>query len=195
MVESTYNENCSWYEGICSAYLKPANNNLTVIGNSAIVEQQLSAFFHNLEDFSSLISEECSVVVMPFVCQYVYPPCDGNGNAKFITQEECINIRDEVCVPEWRFAMAMNLGSLLPVCEVNINNSISLIEEEVVTISKCHYQFKEFCGVCLPLCATFSQYTDRVRINEDIVLITSIILTVIGGIVVLTVAAIRRKKM
>ena len=138
---------------------------------------------------------------MPFLCQYVYPPCDGNGNAKFITQEQCINIRDEVCISEWRFAMATDLGSLLPVCEAidfNNVNSINLIEKEdniSASLTKCHHQFKEFCGVCLPLCATFSQYTDQVRIHEDIIIVTSGILAVIGGVIVLTVAAIRRREM
>ena len=152
-----------------------------------------------MKDFSSLISEECSAAVLPFVCQYAYPPCDGNGNVKFITQEECINIRDEVCVSEWSFTMATEFGSLLPVCEMtDDNDNISLTEKEVNisgSLKKCHYQFKEFCGVCLPLCATFSQYTDQVRINEDIVIIISGILAVLGGVVVVTVAVIRRKEM
>ena len=95
--------------------------------------------------------------------------------------------------------MATEFGSLLPICEViDVNDSISLTENEVNTsgsLKKCHYQFKEFCGVCLPLCATFSQYTDQVRINEDIIIIISSILSVLGGVVVLTVAAIRRKEM
>ena len=87
------------YKGICSAHLKhlqTPNNSLTVVVNSAITEQQLSTFFNALEDLSDLISNECLVDVKPFICQYVYPPCDGSGNAKLITQEQCINIRDEV---------------------------------------------------------------------------------------------------
>ena len=49
--------------------------------------------------------------------------------------------------------------------------------------------------MCLPLCATFSQYTDQVRISEDIIIITSGILAVIGGVSMVTVAVIRRKEM
>ena len=191
------------YEGICSAHLKhlqAPNNSLTVVVNSAITEQQLSTFFNALEDLSNLISNECLVAVIPFICQYVYPPCDGSGNAKLITQEQCINIRDEVCISEWRLAMATRLGSFLPICEEidADSNNISEIKEEEVHTSEplnCHDQFKDFCGVCLPLCATFSQYTAEVRIREDIVIITSTILAIIGGMIVLTFAAIKRKEM
>ena len=136
MVESTYSENCSWYKGVCGPHLnhlKTTNNNLSVVVNNDMTEQQLSAFLASLEEFSSLISKECSVAVIPFLCQYVYPPCDDNGNAKYITQEQCINIRDEVCISEWRFAAASDLGSLLPICEAiefNSINSVSLIETE-----------------------------------------------------------------
>ena len=162
------------------------------------MEQQLLEFLDALEEFSSLISKECSMVIMPFLCQFIYPPCDGNGNAKLITQEQCINIRDEVCASEWRFAMATDLGSLLPVCEaINANHSIStsFTEKLSAPLKKCHHQFKEFCGLCLPLCASFSQYTDQVRVNEDIIIITSGIFAVIGGAIMLIVAAIRRKEM
>ena len=131
VLESAYSENCSWYEGMCSSHLnhlKATNTNLTVIVNNDITEQQV---FDNLERFSSFISKECSVTIMPFLCQYVYPPCDGNGNANFITQEQCMYIRDEVCFREWRLAMAIDLGSLLPVCEeIDFNNSISSLEEQ-----------------------------------------------------------------
>ena len=202
MDESTYSENCSQYEGTCSAYLKSlqaTNSSLTVIVNSAITEQQLSTFFYALDDLSDLISKECLAAIIPFTCQYVYPPCDGNGTAKFITQEQCINIRDKVCVSEWRFAMATRSRSLLPICEAidADNNNISQINEEsnVSEPLQCHYQFKEYCGVCLPLCGTFSQYTTEVRISEDIVIIISSILAIIGGVIVLTVAAIKRKEM
>ena len=202
MDESTYSENCSQYEGICSAHLKSlqaTNNSLTVIVNSAITEQQIITFFYALDDLSELISNECLAAIIPFTCQYVYPPCDGNGIGKFITQEQCINIRDEVCVSEWRLAMATRFGSLLPICEAidADNNNISQINEEsnVLEPLKCHYQFKEYCGVCLPLCGTFSQYTAEVRISEDVVIIISSVLAIIGGVIVLALAAVKRKEM
>lgn len=202
MVESTYSENCSEYAGICSVHLKlltPTNSNLTTVVSTVITEQLLTLFFNNLEIFSDLLSKECSAVIMPFLCQYAYPPCDVDGNAQFITREHCMSIRDEVCASEWRFAMATKLGSLLPLCEaIDANNYNVIFNEEEVNTSeplKCHHQFKEFCGVCLPLCATFSQYSDQVKNVEYAVITASGIFGTIGGIIMLIITAIRRKTM
>ena len=197
-----YNGSCSQYEGICSAYLKQlidTNNTLTTMVNSDITEQQVSLFLTNLKNFPDLINEECSVAIIPFLCQYVYPPCDGNGNKQFITREQCINIREEVCEIEWKIAMATNFGSLLPVCEAfdassNFNSTAKEMNSSSETPS-CHYQFKKFCGVCLPLCNAFSQYSAPVKLSEKILIIVAAVLAIIGGIIVLIAAAIRRKEM
>ena len=136
---------------------------------------------------------------MPFLCQYVYPPCDGNGSVQFITQEQCVNIRDDVCETEWRIAMTTEQGNLLPVCETFDTDN----ESSLVTIKNdtepliCHYQFKEFCGVCLPLCGKFSQYPDQVKFNQRAVLILASTIALIGGLVVLiaTVTSYRKLEM
>ena len=92
--------------------------------------------------------------------------------------------------------MATRLGSFLPTCEAmdGSNDNIDL-EANTSESLKCHYQFKEFCGICLPLCATFSQYTAQVRKTEDAIIVTSSILAIIGGVVVFIFAIIRRKEM
>ena len=159
--------------------------------NNTITDQQLSSFFYDLEGYA-LFSKECLFTIIPFLCQYLYPPCDVNGNVKFITQQQCINIRDEVCASEWRYVMAAKIRSILPICEAIDGKSKEVnISESLI----CHYQFKEYCGLCLPLCGTFSQYSDQVRITEDIIIVTSSVLAIIGGIVVFIFAAIRRKTM
>ena len=134
---------------------------------------------------------------MPFLCQYAYPPCDGNGSVQFITQEQCVNIRNNVCKTEWRIAMTIEQGNLLPVCETfgTDNKSSPVTIENDTEPLICHYQFKEFCGVCLPLCGTFSQYPDQVRIGEKALLILAAISALIGGAVVLIAAVIRRSVM
>ncbi|XP_065890808.1 uncharacterized protein [Dysidea avara] len=132
---------------------------------------------------------------MPFICQYAYPPCDGNGSPLLITQEQCVNIRDEVCVNEWRIAMATESGSLLPVCETfnDEDDSSSVATRNASEPLRCHYQFREYCDVCLPLCGDFSQYPDQVKVAERSVIILSAVLALIGGIFVL-IAAIKRRK-
>ena len=188
-------------------YLKQLiNTNVTVntMVNSIVTENQLTNLLTTLEGFSELqlVSDECLTAVKPFLCQYIYPPCDGNGSTKFITQEQCINVRDKMCKAEWRLAMTTKFRSLLPVCEeidIDVNdNDFIWNETEINDISqplKCHYQFKEFCGVCLPLCDSFSQYPDKVKLIERIVIIIAAVLAVIGAIIVFISAAIRRKEM
>ena len=170
---------------------------MVTLSNNFITEQQLSELFQFLESLSAFISDECSAVVMPFLCQYAYPQCDGNGSAQFITHEQCINIRDDVCNTEWRIALTTEQGTLLPVCEtIGADNESNVATVEVNPEPLvCHYQFKEFCGVCLPLCGAFSQYPDQVKHSERIVIILAAVLLVIGGLVSLVFVVIRPSEM
>ena len=134
---------------------------------------------------------------MPLLCQYVYPPCDGNGSVQFITQEQCVNIRDDVCETEWRIAMTIEQGNILPVCEAfgTNNESSSNTSRNNTEPLSCHYQFKEYCGLCLPLCGKFSQYPDQVKFSERAVIILAAVLTLIGGFAVVTATVTRRLEM
>ena len=193
-LESLYDNECTQYDGICSIYLNELtarDDNLITLSNNVINEQQLSEFFSILESFSAIVSKECLDTVMPFLCQYVYPPCSDNGSAQFITQEQCTNIRDDVCKTEWKIAMTTEQGNLLPVCETfgTDNQSSSINNTKPL---RCHYQFKEFCGLCLPLCGTFSQYPDQVKFGERAVLILAAVIALTGGFLIFIAAVIKR---
>ena len=196
---SSYYGNCSHYDGICSAHLNfltNTNSSLITMSNNDIQEQQISEFLTLLN--SGLASEECSTAAVPFMCQYVYPPCNGDGNPLFITQEQCVNIRDDVCANEWMLVMNTELRSLLPVCEEfredNNSSSVGTIRN-VSEPLKCHYQFDEYCGVCLPLCGKFSQYRVQTKLATRILIIFSAVLEFIGGNIFLIASIIRRKEM
>lgn len=200
VLNSSYNGNCSQYEGICSIHLKKlttVNDTLTTVNNGDITDQQLSEFFMFIDDFSSLISEKCYFMVMPFLCQYIYPPCNGNESSQFITYKQCVNIRDEACVSEWKFVMTTELGSLLPICEAfsNKDNFSFIMEQNMSMFSKCHYQFMKFCDLCLPLCDMFSQYPDQVKQIDEMFLIITAVFAIIGAIIVFFAAVVRRKEM
>ena len=196
-VKYTYSGNCSQYTGMCNAY---SNNNSTSFtmslkSNTTDLEKQLIMLSSILEDYSALVIKECLPVIMPFLCHHVYPPCDGNST-QFLPQEQCIHIRDKVCVSEWRFVMATEFGSLLPVCKAFHSNDSSLSKKDSRLVApRCHDQFKEFCGVCLPLCGKFSQYRGQIKLIETLVFIIIAIITLIGGIMVFIAATIRRKEM
>ena len=119
-----YDENCSNYEGVCSSYLQQlinTNTTLTTLSNNLLSNVEVIEFVDNMYNN---VSEECSSVLTTFVCQYAYPPCDGNDSPLLLTQEQCVNIRDDVCVNEWRFAMATESGPLdiVNICEMAYAN-------------------------------------------------------------------------
>ena len=145
-------------------------------------------------------------IVLPFICQYVHPPCNGKNvsTAQLITHLQCENIRDRVCATEWRLVttVSASLSSVLPVCEnfkdTNLDLEFSHNSSQDMYTSqplKCHYQFKEFCGLCLPLCGKFSQYKVKTRLQEESVLIFSGVSAVIGAILVFIATVVRRKRL
>ena len=164
------------------------------LSNNVITEQQLSELFSVLESFSA---KECLAAVKPFLCQYVYPPCDGNGSIQFITQEQCVNVRNDVCETEWKSNMTREQGDFLPVCETfgTNNESSSVTTRNDTEPLICHYQFKEYCGLCLPLCGKFSQYPDQLKFFERAVIILAAISVLIGGLVVFIIPVIKRSEM
>ena len=177
---------CSHYDGICNTYLTSLTDTDDILiaqSTNAVTEGQVVELFEIVKSFSNLISEECTNVVLHFVCQYVYPPCDGNGSALTITNEQCVNIRDEVCAQEWRIILNTEYRTLLPDCEAK-NESEPL---------KCHHHFKEYCSICLPVCGEYSLTSDEDNKIEKVVLILFGTFGLVGGIIVLVVAIVRRK--
>jgi len=196
-----YDENCSSYNGACLEHLERLGDNVSsTLSLKEISEDDIAKFIGTLNQFSgtSVVSNQCAEVVLPFLCQYIHPPCDGNGSLNLISQEQCSNIRDVVCADEWRLVMATSSSSLLPVCEHFSN--VDKITDNNTTLTtpqplQCHYQFKEYCGLCRPLCGEFSQFSLQTKISERIAIITAAVMAFIGGILVFVVAIIRRKTM
>jgi len=163
-----------------------------------VSENNIISFADNLNRFSvsGFISEQCAEVVLPFLCHYIHPPCDGKGSVNLISQEQCSNIRDVVCGNEWRLVMATSSSSLLPVCE-HFSNVDNITDDNTTQTTpqslQCHYQFNEYCGLCLPLCGEFSQFKASTKLEERSVIIFSGASSFVGGILVFVVAIIRRK--
>jgi len=184
------NVTCSHYDGICSTYLTSLTDTdvlTTHHTNDVVTEEKVVELFKLVKSgsFTDFISEKCIDAVLPFVCQYVYPPCDGNGSVLSITNEQCLNVRDEVCAQEWRIVMNTEYRTLLPDCEMK-NDSKPL---------KCHHHFKEYCGVCLPVCGKYSPASDVNNEVEKVFLIISNTVGLVGGFIVLAIAIIRRETM
>ena len=70
-----------------------------------------------------------------------------------------------MCTSEWRFAITTELGKLLPNCET-VQSEHNFSSVGAINTSEplnCHYQFGEYCGLCIPLCGSFSLYRVQVK--------------------------------
>jgi len=173
---------------------------MTTLVHNKISEGDVISFMNILQYYHS---KHCATteIVLPFLCKYVYPPCYGNNisTVQLISHVQCKDIRDKVCADEWEQVRKIS-PSLLPVCEnFKEGNDLGLdhgnVSRATIKPLKCHYQFKEFCGLCLPLCGKFSQYKVKTKFQERSILIFSGSSAFIGGILVFIAAFIRRKQL
>ena len=77
-------------------------------GESVAVELVLA-----LDNFLSP-SPECREAVVPFLCLFLFGLCDTSGLSLQPTSAQCLDIRDRLCVEEWRLAAMLQD---LPDCE------------------------------------------------------------------------------
>ena len=192
---SLYNEQCVEYNSVCADYLlqlvdETSLFTLTLNGPS---EDDITSFIDIITQYAS---KQCQDAALPFLCQYIFPPCDvSSGSVNFISQTQCINIRDAVCSFEWNLVMNTPSASLLPNCEnFNVNNYTFNLTIEPQSL-QCHYQFKEYCGLCLPLCGKFSYYQAETKLKQKIIVIFAGVTAFIGGILVFIISAYRWKAM
>lgn len=203
---SLYNDDCKEYTGICTEYLKQlgSENSLFALTLNGISEDDVNTFVKTITQYLPLITKSCRDVVLPFLCQYMFPPCNASSDdVNFISKAQCTNIRDSVCFTEWNLVANLRTSSsvvsLLPNCEnfgnEHYDDNISSNETNESPSLHCHYQFTEHCGLCLPLCGKFSQYRVETKFQERSILIFTGIVAFIGGIVVFVASAVRRKVM
>ena len=195
-----YSNRCVSYSGQCLGDLEMFGDDLLTLTLNGVSEDEIAGFFDILNNaiVTGFVREQCAEVVLPFLCQYLHPPCDGNGSVNLISREECSNIRDVVCANEWRLVMTTSSSSLLPICE-HFSNVDNITNDNTTQITpqplQCHYQFKEYCSLCLPLCGKFSQYRAGTKLGERSVLIFAGVAAFIGGILVFIAVIFRRESL
>lgn len=197
------NNSCVEYNGICAQHLFQLNNetSLSILMLDNNSEDVMLSF---IEMNAHFISERCAMVLMPFLCQYIFPTCDSEGNISFPNQAECKNVQEDTCASEWKMIMKTSFSTLLPVCENlddpdfddenvldrNINGS-----QIAMRPLQCHHYFEEFCGACLPLCGEFSRYNDETKMQQRLIVIVTATMNCLGGILVFIIAMLRRKEL
>ena len=86
-------------------------------GHAPLVQRNADAvteiLLHGLVFLDS--SEDCREAVIPTICSHFFGLCDSSGVSLQPTAGQCREIRDELCVDEWNFALQAKID--LPVCE------------------------------------------------------------------------------
>ena len=62
-------------------------------------------------------SEECLAAIVPFLCLALFPLCGPDRNIYTIAREDCLSLRNEICVDTWRTAVQILGPGVLPICE------------------------------------------------------------------------------
>ena len=183
------------YNNICAQYLSQLvdDTSLLTLKLKGVSEDDINMFVDTIKQYAS---KPCQVAALPFLCQYIFPPCNvSSGDVNYISRAECINVRD-VCSFEWNVVMNTPSASLLPNCENFDDNDGTQNDSMVVPQAlQCHYQFKEYCGLCLPLCGKFSQYRVQTKFQERSIIIFSGVAAFIGGILVFIASIYRWRAM
>ena len=157
-----------------------------------------------LDTYTSIVTEECREATKPFICRYVFPPCDDDGSYQLISKDECLYIQHDVCVSEWLIALSI-APELVPNCEQLSSTSDEDIEESdkdfeqlssLTNTTECAENFGLFCdNKCLPLCSKFSQYNEITTTRRKNFDIFAAIVAIVGGTLSIIFIVIRRKKM
>ena len=195
------NESCAEYSGVCVQYLFQLSNDtsLSTHMRENKSEDDMSKLINFIETNVQRINDQCAKVLIPFMCQYEFPLCDSEGDIKPLSQRECKSIQDDTCAAEWRM-ITTSFSTLLPVCEnlgfddyiLDTSNNIS---EITMNPLQCHHHFKEFCGVCLPLCGKFSRYDDDSETELQQIIIVTAAMNCMGAVLVTIIAILRRKEL
>ena len=67
-------------------------------------------------------SQQCKEAIIPFLCISIFNLCDSSNTLHAALREDCLYIRDDVCVSEWSTAVELLGADVLPVCEGLPNN-------------------------------------------------------------------------
>ncbi|KAL5515467.1 hypothetical protein EMCRGX_G000637, partial [Ephydatia muelleri] len=137
-------------------------------------------------------SEMCKSSLIPFMCLYLFPLCDGKGMAHKPSIDQCIEISTVLCKDEWQKAQSIStVKNQLPDCQrlsisasclgmhaqaldeknnTIINNMPELSEANQIN---CTEPFYFSNGTCLPLCDKWKQYSNEKSAAIDVITILS----------------------
>jgi hypothetical protein len=184
------------------------SSNLTVTTNGRDVSQLENVLNTGLS--SPLLSTSCKQKGFPLYCQFLFPPC-SHGESLLLTRDKCNMLRNVYCEKEVNFvqrfrntALYNRFSFLDPNCSTfsqEIHNSSRLYKAVNVSQTNtsspltCHHRFIEVCSLCLPSCTNlyFNNKLGSGLQVDDVAKITAPSLTVIGALIFLVLALLKRK--
>ena len=166
--------------------------------NCSTAVSVVSNFLAGVQSAIRSVEPSCEEQGIPFLCRYLLPTCNSDGEVAYATVEECEYIRDHPCKTVWVLASAINqFRALLPRCS-ELMNRTSGNRSHTNPRAKpptCHPLFVEADCVCLPSCATFNTRTDPEQAAEDTAIFLAIIVCFVSTAIYLAFLVKRRKAM
>eukprot|EP00731_Ephydatia_muelleri_P013215 Em0007g525a len=152
------------YSGICLGPLlscfSPSTVATSIQITSSVDIQTNEALASKIIVLLNSAYPSCLTGAHRFLCQYLFPLCDGNGTLYQPTYQECLNVSQGVCSVAWTQGPAA--GVSLPVC-LDLPNTTSICNANATEVSfqpalTCsdHYYFNG--SVCLAQCGVWEQF-------------------------------------
>ena len=167
--------------------------------NCSTAVSEVSTILATVQNTIRNFEPSCEEKGIPFLCKYLFPPCNSAGEVAYATVEECEHIRDEACTSVWKFASALNqYKALLPRCSELMNRTEgnrSHTTPQAVKPPTCHPLFVQTDCVCLPSCAEFRTRTDSAQAIEDTTVYLAVIFCVASTAIYVAFLVKRQKAM
>ena len=96
-------------------------------------------------------SQQCKEAMIPFICISIFNLCDSINTLHTAPREDCLYIRDDVCVSEWSTAVEFLGADVLPVCEE--------LPDDITLECTGKWNFSLHRVLVLKLEVEFTQYT------------------------------------
>lgn len=89
---------------------------------------------HNSEHIAMQVAaafpSECGEAVLPFICLYLFPLCDGNQTLHLPSIDECNAISMGICSTEWK--IAQKLDARIADCKILLSNGKRYILNSII---------------------------------------------------------------
>jgi hypothetical protein len=147
-----------------------------------IKENEVSNLLRNING-----SSNCYEVIVPFVCQYMFPLC--SSDKLFVPSREiCVNVSTGGCQQQWEDTINKSSGVSLPDC-----SKLPSAQNDTIVCADMFYKGAD--GLCLPKCDEFDVFDSTTTEIIIAIVIFSASVGLLLGISVFFISLFRYKSM